>query len=273
MNLNKFLYEFTVNKEEEVEKSEISKNEKNEEIRIVKKEIIKNPISVRIIKPDRKLFDDAELFYGVQLSEGIKSGLLTRSLLAKRYQNDGGALSDPEKEQYANLYIKLFQIESDTQRVQVNLNNLSSDEKNEKIKELLLEAAEVRKKLQEFELYQSSLFDQTAENRARNKTIMWWVLHLSYIKYKEDYTSLFGEGDFSLRLNKYDEIEENDSDFEKEVVKRCAYFTSLWYIGRAITPEDFKSFEKALLNEPEENGLIKSSENQKEDTQNDPGKS
>ena len=138
---------------------------------------------------------------------------------------------------------------------------------------MLLEAAEVRKKLQEFELYQSSLFDQTAENRARNKTIMWWVLHLSYIKYKEDYTSLFGEGDFSLRLNKYDEIEENDSDFEKEVVKRCAYFTSLWYIGRAITPEDFKSFEKALLNEPEENGLIKSSENQKEDTQNDPGKS
>ena len=104
MNLNKFLYEFTVNKEEEVEKSEISKNEKNEEIRIVKKEIIKNPISVRIIKPDRKLFDDAELFYGVQLSVGIKSGLLTRSLLAKRYQNDGGALSDPEKEQYANLY-------------------------------------------------------------------------------------------------------------------------------------------------------------------------
>ena len=38
------------------------------------------------------MFDEGELFYGVTLSQGIKSGLLTKAQLAKRYDNDGGFL-------------------------------------------------------------------------------------------------------------------------------------------------------------------------------------
>lgn len=244
MTPDKFLYEFSLDKEEEVEKVESSKNEKGEEIKIIKKEIVKKPVLFRIIKPTRKVFDQAELFYGVKLSEGIKSGLLTRSLLAKRYQNDGGALSEPEKERYATLYVQLFQKETELQRIQINLDKLSDEIQKEKLSEILNEILEIKKELQEFEFYQSNLFDQTAENRARNQTIMWWVLQASYYQNNKEFLPIFGVGSFEDRLNKYDEIEDGSDSFMKNAVKKFAYFISLWYVGRIVNKEDFEFFDK-----------------------------
>ena len=51
---------------------------------------------------------------------------------------------------------------------------------------LLSENGVVKREIQEFEMAQASLFDQTAENRARNKTILWWVLNMSYYGNPED---------------------------------------------------------------------------------------
>ena len=81
----------------EAEEAEVSKNENGEEIKTIKK--VKKNLSTKVIikKPTRALFDEAELFYGVKLSEGIKHGLLTRPLLAKRINNDGGIFSDEEQ--------------------------------------------------------------------------------------------------------------------------------------------------------------------------------
>ena len=93
----KRLFEFVVPKEELVKETETSKNDKGEEItttKEVKKEVDKQYF---LRKPTRKLFDQAELFYGVQLSEGIKAGLLTRALLQKRFSNDGGTLGEKER--------------------------------------------------------------------------------------------------------------------------------------------------------------------------------
>ena len=66
MKVNKFLHEFIINKEVEIEKVEVTQNEKNEEIKITKKEKKNEPVVFRILKPNRKLFDEAELFYGIK---------------------------------------------------------------------------------------------------------------------------------------------------------------------------------------------------------------
>jgi hypothetical protein len=246
MNVNKFLYEFSLEKQQLIEKTEVSKDESGQEIKITKKELTNSPIKFRILKPTRKVFDEAELFYGVRLSEGIKSGLLTRSLLAKRYQNDGGALSEPEKQKYASLYIDLFKKETAFQRVQVNLDNLEPELHKKKTEEILNDLLDIKRELQEFELYQSNLFEQTAENRARNQAIMWWVLQLSYIeKEKDNFEPIFGTGSYDFKLNKYDEIEDGDDDFIKMVIKKLAYFISLWYVGRISNQDDFSYFDKA----------------------------
>ena len=80
--LKKWLYDFTINREVEKERTTTSKNKEGQKVETTEtyEEVI--PVSFFLKKPNRKLYDDAELFYGVKMSEGIKAGLLTRNLLA-----------------------------------------------------------------------------------------------------------------------------------------------------------------------------------------------
>jgi hypothetical protein len=243
---DKWLYEFEVFDKKEIEETEVSKNENGEEVKTTKK--ITKPVTIKfkIKKPTRSLFEEAELFYGVKLAEGIKAGMLTRPLLAKRYSNDGGPLSDPDKQRYAELYLKLFQKESEFQRLSINLDNLSKEEKDKKISEVSLEMEEIRKALQDFEMSQMALFDQTAENRARNQTIMWWVLNLSFKQKEntEEFESIFPQISYESKIETYDELDNEENPFWQEVFKKLAFFISFWYIGRINGPEDFKKAEE-----------------------------
>jgi hypothetical protein len=234
----KKLYEFSINKEVEVKETTNEKNEKGEEIQVsknVKKEL---PQKYFIKKPNRGLFDEAELFYGVRLSEGIKAGLLTRALLAKRFTNDGGIFSEIDKEQYTSLYLKLFQLQNEFQRLSVKEKN---KEEELQYNNLIKDIAESREKIQDYEFAQASLFDQTAENRARNKTIMFWVLNLSY---KENdngaFSPVFGDGAFEDKLKEYDRLEETSDPFFEKLCQKLVLLISFWYMGRASTQEEFE---------------------------------
>jgi hypothetical protein len=252
MKIDKFLYEFKLNKSVEAEEIEASTNDKGEEVKTIKKIKKDCPVHFKLARPNRKLFDEAELFYGIKLSEGIKAGLLTKSLLAKRYQNDGGAMSEPEKEKYAILYLELYRLQNELQRVQLNLDSLPKEEQEKKIEELLVNISQTKRDLQEIETYHSTLFDQTAENRARNQTIMWWVLNISWISDDGvEYRPFFGDGDYSKKLETYDSFEESEDDFSKNAMLRLAYLISLWYMGRASTFEDFKNMDAAFNQEKE----------------------
>lgn len=246
MKIDKYIYEFSVQSENEVEVPEISKDEKGEEVKILKKVKQKTPVYFRILKPDRKTFEEAELFYGVKVSEGIRLGLLTKSLIAKRYQDDGGALSETEKQRYATLYVTLYAKQAELERIQANFDKISKEEHEEKIKEILNEILEIKKDLTELEMQQSSVFDQTAENRARNQVILWWVLNLSYVSYddKVTFSPIFTGTSFETKLASYDVIEDQDDKVLSAGIKKLAYFISLWYMGKAATTEEFKSLEE-----------------------------
>ena len=234
----KKLYEFLINKEVEIKETHAEKNESGEEVQItknVKKEV---PHKFFVRKPNRGMFDEAELFYGVRLSEGIKAGLLTRALLAKRFTNDGGIFSEIDKEEYTRLYLKLFQLQNEFQRLSVKE---KSDEEKKQYEDVMKEIADVREKIQDYEFAQASLFDQTAENRARNKTIMFWVLNLAY-EQKEDgsFKSVFGDGSFEDKLREYDRLEELNDPFFEKLCQKFVLMVSFWYMGRASTQEEFE---------------------------------
>jgi hypothetical protein len=237
----KKLFEFNVPKEVEIEEIETSKNEKGEEIKITKKNKTKEQVKVFIRKPTRALFDEAELFYGVRLSEGIKAGLLTRALLSKRFTNDGGVLSEEEKNVYATLYVALFEKQNEFQKLSIKDESERTEAEKARYKKIIGELTQLRTEIQDFETAQASLFDQTAENRARNKTILWWVLQLGYyINEKSEELPFFGQGEFESKLRVYDTIEETGSEFENLVCRKLAYFVSFWYVGRAASQEDFE---------------------------------
>jgi len=242
----KWLHEFAVNDEKEVEQIESSIDAQGNEVKTTKKVKKIVPVKFKIQKPTRKLFDEAELFYGIKLSEGIKAGLLTKALLAKRYQNDGGAMSEPEKEKYTQLYVDLYSKETEFQKVSLNLENISPEDKAGKIASLLGELTEIRSQLQTLEFSQIALFDQTAENRARNQCIMWWVLNLAHTEEQgtTDFSPVFKGKTFEEKLDHYDSLEESGSLFWNEVFKKLAYFISFWYMGKISSQEDFVKAEQ-----------------------------
>ena len=235
------MFEFDIFQEKEIEKVDISTNEKGEEVKVTSKVKTNAPVKLAIKKPTRSLFDEAELFYGVRLSEGIKAGLLTRALLAKRFNNDGGVLSDEEQKEYNDLYLEFFNLQNEFQKLSIKEESIRTEEEKANLKSVIEKMNNARDRLQKYEMAQANLFEQTAENRARNKTILWWILHLSFMIDKEGKESqLFGEGSFDEKLALYDGIEDNQDEWLKTVVKKFAFYVSFWYMGRASTQEEFE---------------------------------
>jgi len=246
--MSKYIYNFTENQTVEIEKVEESTNENNELVKTIKKIKEEKPLEFAIKKPTRAMLDDAELFYGVKLAEGIKAGMLTRTLMVKKYDKDGGIFTEGEVEkikllleELANVQLK-YQLYLDKEEKK---EDLTEEEKKEKLN-LENQVNTLRLELIELENTKNNIFEQTAENRAKNKVMMWWVLFLSYKKDGENFIPLFGEGTYEQRLKKYDEIEESDDEFLKKVLVKFAYFISFWYSGKAVKSEDFKVIEDYL---------------------------
>jgi hypothetical protein len=247
----KKLFEFTIPKVTTQTVSKESTNDEGEKTTTEKEEVKTENNFVVLKKPNRGLYDEAELFYGVRLAEGIKAGLLTRALLAKRFSNDGGVMSETDKEQYADLYIKLFEVQNNIERASLISEADKTKEEKEQLISWLRESALAREDIQDFEISQASLFDQTAENRARTKTILWWVLNLAYFKKGGEHTLIYEGETFEEKLSNYDKLEDDDNVFWEELSRKLIYYVSFWYVGKAQTQQDFEE----LLREIDETQL------------------
>ncbi len=236
----KSLHIFYVNKEQEVDEVETSKNEEGNEVKITKK--VKKNVSNKffIIKPTRTLRDDAELFYNVVLSESIKKGLITQTQLSKRLDNDDGILSKREEEQYRALFTDLLSAEQEFQRLTAIPDADKTDADKAALEEIKKKTTDTQILIKEFEARKSTLFNCTAETRARNKTVLWLVLFMAYSEDEQGkQTPFFSGTTFEDKLKDFDNKEEQDDPFLNEVMKKFAYYVSFWYLGGATKSEDF----------------------------------
>jgi hypothetical protein len=243
----KWLYKFVTNKTETKTETKKVKDSDGKEVTETTSETIEKPVTIAIAKPRRRLYEDADLFYGVKLSEGIKAGLLTRHLIAKRYDNDGGLFSDEEREEYATLILIKNQKIKDYQLLAVD------DQEKEKVEEskakLLKELTAIEREIQNFEEERSSLFDKTADVRAENQLVMWWVFSLAHYCDKqdakdEDFEPIFGLGSFEEKLSVYDDFFDEEDDFWLPISKKLAFLTSFWHNGSIADEKSFQEVEK-----------------------------
>tara|TARA_R110002020_G_scaffold243332_1_gene456815 strand:+ start:28 stop:840 length:813 start_codon:yes stop_codon:yes gene_type:complete len=248
----KRIYEFTVDKEEKVKEKTVKKAKDGSDI-TTEKEVEKTvPHKFFLRRPTRGMTDEAELYYGVKLAEGIKAGLLTRALLEKRFENDGGTRSDDENEQYKEIIDKLQKFHKDQSKI------LEIDEKKrtsahkKRLKELEKGIKPARRALRDLQMDEDNLYDETAESRARNKVILWWMLHLAHAEEDGKEVGLFGEGDFEERLEKYDEIDEGENIFDIVVARKFAYYVSFWFVGRPNSQKEFQEMIDIALKLDEE---------------------
>ncbi len=187
-------------------------------------------------RPNRGLIDDAELFYSVEFNNNVKLGLLTKAQLATKFSDEISTFSEKDKERYIKSYTSLSDLQVDYQTKLLKKKEERTQEEQANIEDTAKKIIEITEDMQRIEASQQSLFDHTAEVRARNRTVLWWTFNLGYF---EDGKPFFGEGNFSTKLNQYDAYDEDEDSFLISVARKMTYLISFWYAGRVETKEEF----------------------------------
>lgn len=241
----KTLFKFTVEKEEQVDDVVVTQNGA-EEIKVTKKVSKMVPHTFAILRPNRTMFDAAELYYGVKLAEGIRAGLLTQALLEKRYINDGGILAQPEIKEIDKLRDKFFALKEKTEKILAKPEVDQTAEDKKTLDDSSKETDEIKSVLQEYEAARISLHDYTAESKARNKVIFWWVLNLALKEKGDTLEPLFPGSSMEDREKVYDAIDESEEKFMISVIQKLLYLISFWFVGKVASEDDFRNAYQAI---------------------------
>ncbi len=205
--------------------------------------------TVKIIfkNPSRQEREEADLVYAVEYGRCVRAGVLTSPLIEKLYdeKEKSGILSDDFATKYLHLYERFFEIQNEFTRL--DLKEEKTPQEQNRINEVATEFAQIRAELQNLESSRNSLFQNTAETKAQNKTILWLTLFLTYSEEPGKDSSPFFKGKtFEEKLNHYDKLVEEGGDFVYKVIDKVAFFISLWFLRRAATKEDFAEIERSL---------------------------
>ena len=248
----KRIYEFSVDREETVKQETVKKEKDGTEV-TTSKDVKKNvPKKYFLRRPTRAMTDEAELYYGVRLAEGIKAGLLTKALLEKRFDNDGGTRNDQENKQYKETLQTLETLHKEQTKILDVGEKKRTAAQKKRLKEIEEEMRPARRTLRDLQLMEDGLYEETAESRARNKVILWWMLHLAHSEDGDKITPFFGEGTFDDRIERYDEIDEGEDIHELVVARKVAYYVSFWFVGRPNSQKEFQEMIDMALKLDEE---------------------
>ena len=200
-----------------------------------------------ILKPNRRNREDGELFYASETSRFAKAGVLPKAAWNTILSNGGGTVSDDQKEEYGSLIVQFRDKSFELQSLLIKSDGERSTEEQARLDLLTTEMEEVRRKIQSFESAQINIFENTAEAKARNRAILWWVVNLAHKSVDGKFVAIFDAENFEANLDKYDEIEQLEDDgFMMGVLRKFTYLITLWFLGRAETEEDFATFSKNL---------------------------
>ena len=243
----KTLYTFKAPKKEMVKESDTIVNDAGESITTTKNVVKDVDYEYCLMKPTRHLTDEGDLFYNVTVSKGLTAGLLSQALLARRVNDDGGVLSEKEKENWGRMYAQLVLKQEPIQKLSLKQGNRTPEEQLE-YETLLEDTANLTRAMQEFELRRQSIFDVTAETRARTRSIIWWLLFLLYRKNaKGEWVEFFEGKDLEDKQFAYDDLDdeevyktEEERNHNALVVSHAAQAVTLWFYKRAFKQEEFE---------------------------------
>lgn len=246
----KTIYQFTVKKEEEVEQ-ESTVNKKNKETgetekvtttKMVKKEV---PYEILIFNPSRRQIEDADMEFSVEMSKCIKKGILTKAMLAKKYSDSGGLLSEDDSQNLMRLYRELTEVQQSLAKI-VGKKNKSKEEKS-KEEELTEKFADIRKEIVDLETTYQNVFNHTADTKAQNKTILWYLLNLAHFKSENgEIQPMFPGETLEDKEDSYYEKDENGDEIFDLSKDKLMTFVSYWYFSQNASEEDFKNLEEEL---------------------------
>lgn len=220
--------------------------EETAEGKLTKEIEVEEPVKIIIKKPSRQEAEDADTVYAIEYGRCVRLGMLTNALIDKMYANENGFLSKEDQNRYSAQYVKFLSLQSEYQLL--NVKNKKTKKEEERLKQISQEWFEIERDLQELQATRNDLFRNSAETKARDKTITWLVLFLTYIQEDgQEPRSFFIGFDEAQKLEYYDRVLEDEDEFNLAVVDKASLYISLWYMGKLTNPEDFKNFENLMV--------------------------
>lgn len=240
----KELYTFTVSiqkevleKIEEIRKNESGEEEKVEVTKTVKKDV---PIDILIKKPSRRQLEEADEEFSIYMSECVKKGILTKNMLMKKYADTGGALAEKEAKELISLYKEAGEIEQKVVR------NSIKKENDEDLSSYDERMAEIKRRIIDIESDYRILFSHTADVKAQNRILLWYVLYLTYYKGIgidiPEYRPFFKGETFHEKIENYYKLDEEEDELFLKISHKIGAIVSYWYFsGSAFSKEDVDS--------------------------------
>jgi hypothetical protein len=247
----KEVYSFTVERTEKVKISETEEREKEdgtkENVEVTKE--VEQPVPYRIIikQPNRREMEEAELEFSIEMSRCIKQGILTKAMLAKKYSDSGGLMAEEDAKELSRAYMKFSEQTNDLTRL--TSKSVKSEKDEQKIKALGGRLAETRKRIVDMETNYAALFTHTADSRAANKAVTWYLLNLSYMRKDNDdeVQAIFKGESFEDKIDEYYRLEEEGSDMYHVASSKLATYVSYWYYSAgAVTDSDFEKLQEDI---------------------------
>jgi hypothetical protein len=236
----KTLYKFSIDKEiEKVVETSKKDRKTGEEVTIKKTVKEPFPIEFQIKRPSRRELEEAELEYSVEMSRCVKKGILTKAMLAKKYSDTGGIFSEDEAKNYTDLYKQILDLQNEYIRLE------SADKKDPKqtkrFEVVKNNLASVKRKIIDIESNFQSFFDHTADVKAQNRLLLWYVINLTYIMDDklEDFVPYFEGESFEDKLEDYYQKEESGDSFYFSAIKKASTILAFWFFNQASDPKDF----------------------------------
>jgi hypothetical protein len=236
----KEIYNFTIYEEKETPVETVSKDAEGNEIKVTKKEKVKTPVKVILKKPSRRQIEEADLEYSVEMSRCVKKGILTKAMLVKKYSDTGGLMSETEAKSLYQMYQRLMELQREyTENETINKGEASRQKKTDA---LTLEMAEVRDKIVKTEMAYQSLFDHTADMKAQNRLLLWYIINLTFIQREdEDKPSAYFRGeDFEDKLEDYYAKEESEDLQYFEIARKISRIAAFWFYNQGATTKDYE---------------------------------
>lgn len=235
----KKIFEFELEKEEEVD--QVTENGDEKIIKKVRKRV---PKKFFIRRPNRSLYDSAELFYNSKVAEALSNNNMSVAMLLRKYDDYGGVYS---KKQKADFDKAAKEYQADIRRAE----ELGAKKKLSKEEKAELEKIEKRKEssvemLLSSHQYEQSILSNSAEYWARERLATWWITKLSYQSEEEPIFSIL---DYEKALEEYDEILESDDDFKKFVLRVFVSLVALWVVNPSSSEDEFKEALRSLIHE------------------------
>ena len=233
------LYEFTVSEKSEKEVQKI-KIIDGQETKVLEKETIETPVKILFKKPGRRDDEEGDLFYSKKMHEFMKAGILTRAMMANKYKDTGGFVSEATAKEYGETVLRYIELEKEIALLKAT--KKATAKQKEKVENLEKEFAATQKKIIDLQTYQDSLMKESADDKAQNELLRWYALNFFYVqKDEEDEPELYFKGEtYEDKLDSYYELEDEMSDLHKQIAPKIGTAVAVYYYRREKNPEEFK---------------------------------